>query len=162
MADCFLIRRRLPQTKPLDNNVLYEFGKINNDLIGGFNFKGDYINQSTIVQGDDYIYIKSGSNGSCNFSICETMTSVDLSSYSSLNALVTCPTSNYSQYNRFAISENPISNNYSGYKIISNPIGQIGENAIVTIDISDINGNYYINLMADAKNEMYIYKIWLE
>lgn len=61
-----------------------------------------------------------------------------------------------------SISKNPVSYDYTGYEKMSDPIGKVGTGAMITIDISTISGFYYVNLMADAGNEMIIYKIWLE
>lgn len=162
MADCFIIRHKSKNIQPIADNVLYDHGVTNTDLTGGFIFKGTYIDQAVIVQNNEYIYVKTSTDTTLNFGICETSKSIDLTNYTKVNALVTYPTSNASQYGRFSISKSPIQTGYSGYTVMSDPIGRIGENKTVTLDVSSYTGNYYINLMVDCNSEMYIYKIWLE
>lgn len=146
----------------MSSKILYDYGTDNTSVTGGFAFKGNYVSQATVLKDTDCMYMKNGNFGSYNFLMCETTNPVNLTDYTELKAELTCPTSNPSDYSRFGIGKEPITNNYGGVELVSDPIGKIGNKQIVTLDISNIDGFYYINLMADNGNEMIIHKVWLD
>ena len=160
MADCFVVRHKNKKINP-KNLILYDYGTENTELMGGFYFKGNYLSSAITEKRNDCIYMKSSKDGSFNFLILETSLPIDLTKYSVLCAEITSPTSNPSDYSRFGIGKEPITNNYDGVALVSDPIGKIGEKITVELDISGLSGTYYINLMADVGNEIFVYKVWL-
>lgn len=112
---------------------------------------------------DDGIYLHTPNTVTYDraYTYAETLKKFDLTNVDTIFAKVNSPTANSSQYERLSVSENTLANDPKDFTCVaSTVIGKIGEGT-VSLDVSDLSGEYYINFLCDYDSELYIYELLL-
>lgn len=150
------------KAKTLDALYLYKDGNKYENITGGWQLTKDY-NSGSDITSYNYMLIYSPEVGNRGSAI-STKNAVNLTGYSKLKMLVNQKSMGTYNYFRIGAKSTPITGvayNAFSSSDTSKVFRNNADNIVIELDISNLNGNYYIGTDCDT-TRVEIHSIWLE